>query len=193
MDDLISRQAAIDAMLGDKVQITNVIRAIGNERDFEVLNCTCDRHAEIIKALSAAPKDKSYELWKESFMEMKRRYDVLVERTKESVRQNQNADPGKMVGDCISRQAALDAIRAISDRGDSARANALGLAEHAVEALPPVQPAIIRCRDCKYSIDEYNDGDCYCKRPSRELVWIGKGWDFFCKAGAKREGEAYDQ
>lgn len=51
-------------------------------------------------------------------------------------------------------------------------------------------PAIIRCRDCKYSIDEYNDGDCYCKRPSRELVWIGKSWDFFCKAGAKREGEA---
>ena len=49
--DCISRQAAIDAMLGDKVQITNVIRAIGNERDFEVLNCTCDRHAEIIKAL----------------------------------------------------------------------------------------------------------------------------------------------
>ena len=51
MDELISRQAAIDAMLGDKVEITNVIRALGNERDFEVLNCTCDRHAEIIKAL----------------------------------------------------------------------------------------------------------------------------------------------
>ena len=104
--DVISRQDAIDAVLGDKVQITNVIRAIGNERDFEVLNCTCDRHAEIIKA------------------------------------------------------------------------------------LPTVQPTIIRCRDCKYSIDVYNDGDCYCKRPSRELVWIGKSWDFFCKAGDKREGEA---
>lgn len=52
------------------------------------------------------------------------------------------------------------------------------------------QPTIIRCRDCKYSIDEYNDGDCYCKRPSRELVWIGKSWDFFCKAGEKREGES---
>lgn len=51
------------------------------------------------------------------------------------------------------------------------------------------QQEIIRCRDCKYSVDEYNDGTCYCKRPSRELVWIGR-WDFFCKAGTKREGEA---
>lgn len=51
MDDVISRQAAIDAMLGDKVQITDTIRALGGERDFEVLNYTCDRHAEIIKDL----------------------------------------------------------------------------------------------------------------------------------------------
>ncbi len=51
MDELIWKQDAIDAMLGDKVEITNVIRAIGNVRDFEVLNTTCDRHAEIIKAL----------------------------------------------------------------------------------------------------------------------------------------------
>jgi hypothetical protein len=48
------------------------------------------------------------------------------------------------------------------------------------------QQEIIRCRDCKYSIDEYNDGDCYCKRPSRELVWIGKSWDFFCQAGRRK-------
>lgn len=54
MDELIWKQDAIDAMLGDKVEITNVIRAIGNVRDFEVLNTTCDRHAEIIKALPTA-------------------------------------------------------------------------------------------------------------------------------------------
>lgn len=51
MNDSISRQAAIDAMLDDKVQITDAIRAIGGERDFEVLNYTCDRHAQIVKDL----------------------------------------------------------------------------------------------------------------------------------------------
>lgn len=47
---------------------------------------------------------------------------------------------------------------------------------------PSAQPEIIWCKDCRYSIDEYGDGECYCKRPSRELVWIGKRWDFFCAA-----------
>ena len=55
--DLISRQASIEAMLGDKVQITDTLRALGSERDFEVLNCTCDRHAEIIKALPPVQPD----------------------------------------------------------------------------------------------------------------------------------------
>lgn len=53
---------------------------------------------------------------------------------------NETVSKMENVGDAISRQAALDAIRAISDHGDSARANALGLAEHAVENLPTVQP-----------------------------------------------------
>ena len=70
--------------------------------------------------------------------------------------------------DCISRQAALDAIRAISDHGDSARANALGLAEYAVEALPPVQPKHGKwlpdnrcgggywvCSSCKYPTEAF--------------------------------------
>lgn len=56
---LIDRQMAIGAMLGDKVQITDVIRAIGNERDFEVLNYTCDRHAEILKALPPVQLEQS--------------------------------------------------------------------------------------------------------------------------------------
>ncbi len=36
---------------------------------------------------------------------------------------------GKLNADCISRQAAIDAILAIKDYGNSDRANALGLAE----------------------------------------------------------------
>ena len=45
---------------------------------------------------------------------------------------------------------------------------------------------VIRCKDCKYSVDYYNDGECYCQRPGREMQWIGKKWDFFCAAGRKR-------
>ena len=52
--------------------------------------------------------------------------------------------------DLISRQAAIDAILAIKDYGNSDRANALGLAECAVTTLPSAQPEIIRCKDCKH-------------------------------------------
>lgn len=45
---------------------------------------------------------------------------------------------------------------------------------------------VVRCGDCRYSRDEYEDGDCYCKRPGRELQWIGRRWDFFCAAGRKK-------
>jgi hypothetical protein len=77
MEELIRKQDAIDAMLGDKVEITNVIRAIGNERDFEVLNCTCDRHAEIIKALP--PVQTDYTEMKQEFLRMASYIDVLLE------------------------------------------------------------------------------------------------------------------
>ena len=44
---------------------------------------------------------------------------------------------------------------------------------------------IIHCRNCKYSIDEYNDGDCYCKKPHKALEWIGD-WNFFCASAERR-------
>ena len=54
-----------------------------------------------------------------------------------------------------------------------------------IDAVP-----VIRCKDCRYSRDEYGDGDCYCKRSGRELQWIGRRWDFFCAAGRKKgDGE----
>ncbi len=42
--------------------------------------------------------------------------------------------------DLISRQAAIDAILAINDYGNSDRANALGLAEFSITTLPSAQP-----------------------------------------------------
>lgn len=46
---------------------------------------------------------------------------------------------------------------------------------------------VVRCKNCKYSVDYYNDGDCYCRRPGREMQWNGKKWDFFCKAGRRSD------
>ena len=101
MDELIWKQDAIDAMLGDKVQITNVIRAIGNERDFEVLNCTCDRHAEIIKALPPVQPEMTDEQFKDYCR--KRCLSVVtnefmyeVRKMVPSVQPNHNADASKM-------------------------------------------------------------------------------------------------
>lgn len=48
------------------------------------------------------------------------------------------------------------------------------------------QPEIIRCRDCRYSTDFYQDGCCYCKIPSEEMRYIGEGWDFYCADAERR-------
>lgn len=53
-NSLIKRQDAIDAILNDKVEITPLIKAIGNEYGFEVLNETCDRHAKMLRELPSA-------------------------------------------------------------------------------------------------------------------------------------------
>ena len=53
------------------------------------------------------------------------------------------------------------------------------------------QPEIIHCRDCRYSIDFYQDGCCYCKRPSKEMRYIEEGYGFYC-AGAERRTDEGD-
>ena len=63
-----------------------------------------------------------------------------------------------------------------------------------IEMIKDAQPIdaveVVRCKDCKYSVDFYNDGECYCQRPEREMQWISRRWDFFCAAGRKRgDGE----
>ena len=112
----------------------------------------------------------------------------------------------------VSKQDAIDAVRAISDHGDSARANALGMAEHAIEVLPTVQPTIMRsigelvgytdepCPNCgRLRVERYESGLEICEKCNwceqtksywLDRAWIGKSWDFFCKAGDKRRGEA---
>lgn len=58
-----------------------------------------------------------------------------------------------------------------------------------ISSQPSAQPEIVRCRDCKYSIDFYDDGECYCRRPNRELDWTGD-WNFYCGAAERRTDES---
>lgn len=50
-----------------------------------------------------------------------------------------------------------------------------------VDAVP-----VVRCKDCKYSVDHDNDGDYYCVNPKWGLSYFGSGGEFYC-AGAERK------
>lgn len=44
---------------------------------------------------------------------------------------------------------------------------------------------LIRCKDCKYSVDEYDDGECYCDY-EKDLQYI-KDWDHYCGRAERKE------
>lgn len=44
---------------------------------------------------------------------------------------------------------------------------------------------LITCKDCKYSVDEYDDGDCYCDY-EKDLRYI-KDWDHYCAWAERKE------
>ena len=59
--------------------------------------------------------------------------------------------------DCISRQAAIDALRTCYDTETITMDNGdeyinYGDAVGEIEQLPPIQPEIVRCKDCKHWI-----------------------------------------
>lgn len=55
MSDLIDRQAAIDAIITDKItgNALNIIIALGDGKQAETLNEACDRHAQLLNDLPA--------------------------------------------------------------------------------------------------------------------------------------------
>lgn len=65
MKDLISRQAAIEAIKEDKIDLTNpnivaVFKATGDFEKVETQIMTCDRHIEILKDL---PSERKHGKW----------------------------------------------------------------------------------------------------------------------------------
>lgn len=55
-------------------------------------------------------------------------------------------------------------------------------AEPTVDAVP-----VIRCKDCKYAIDEYGDGDCYCRNERSMLRYIGVDWNHYCAWAVRKD------
>ena len=104
-----------------------------------------------------------------------------------------SAQPETHTRDCISRQMAIDTVeesRRLNHHQDGKAALAH---EHEhrrflkiLMELPSAQPEIIQCKDCEHSIDFYGDGECYCRRPNRELDWIGD-WNFYCGCAERRK------
>lgn len=45
---------------------------------------------------------------------------------------------------------------------------------------------LIRCKDCRYSVDEYDDGECYCDY-DKNLTYIGKDWNHYCSWAERKE------
>lgn len=62
--------------------------------------------------------------------------------------------------------------------------------EMAIKTLE-AQPEIVRCTDCRHSVDYYHDGDCYCSNPEWGLMFFGGSWEFYC-AGAERRTDEGD-
>ena len=66
------------------------------------------------------------------------------------IQPNQNAELGKMVGDTISRQAALNMKFSEGYNNDGVVFVPLRDVTEWIKNLPSAQPEIIRCRDCEF-------------------------------------------
>ena len=77
--------------------------------------------------------------------------------------------------DCISRQAAIDALSTITMYKGSIP---FDTAVMRIKQLPPIQPEIVRCKDCKHFESEYGYCDYY--------QWNMTGGDF-CSKAERRE------
>lgn len=96
----------------------------------------------------------------------------------------------RTTGDLISRQDVIDALakgQAYYSPEDGAEI--FYEYNHAIKALknlPSAQTAIVRCKDCRHSVDYYHEGDCYCSNPKWGLMYFGGSWEFYCADAERR-------
>ena len=102
--------------------------------------------------------------------------------------------------DTISRQAAIDAMAELQGRAyTKAELKGISKAWKRIKQLPPAQPEIIHCRDCKhrpvtteegvfygFSV-EFPDEKCPCCCEDGFYSWYQDD-DFYCGYAERREG-----
>ena len=87
--------------------------------------------------------------------------------------------PDTNVGDTISRQAAIDTIKALWNDAPSAQhVSAMFDCEDAIRVLPSAQPGIIHCKDCIWHNKDINQ----CDRQVCAVMYA----DDFCSYGERR-------
>jgi len=109
----------------------------------------------------------------------KRMYDLAIEALEAYV-------PDTNVGDMISRQAAIEALRTCYDTEAITYTNGNEYIDYdqaldLINTLPPVQPEIIRCRDCYWWTKQPNSLQGRCA-----LSGTYPTGAFFCGNARKR-------
>jgi hypothetical protein len=93
------------------------------------------------------------------------------------------------MGDLIDRQAAIDAIDEISREVDDGDGFDYEKWREYFCELPPAEPKIIRCKDCKYWVPGYiTDKDDFI--PPKCGEWqqmVGHSSDDYCSLAERRE------
>lgn len=156
MTDLISRQAAIEA-----------------------LDALCDRECEYSKKQRSVMCGACH---------LGSAFDVIEQLPSAQPTQSNAVQHVESVGDCISRQAAIDVFKRELTTGESKREYvttccAIGYEgiKRILESIPSALPEIIRCKDCRHR--DVENGFCE-----------GRGWpmqlvpdDGFCDKGERSE------
>ena len=81
--------------------------------------------------------------------------------------------------DTISRQAAIDEVKDWIKSKEFRCSNATYYIKKRINALPPAQPEIIRCKDCKHNVSSHK-----CLHP--ESFFLVPSDDFYCGFAERR-------
>lgn len=156
MSDLIERQAAIDALDGE-IQITG------------------RKNAEAVKGYVRLVKDRLE--WLPSAEP-----EIIACGNGELVQENNELVQAGS-SDLISRQAAIDLIEDIETKRLKGEVGLMyAPAIKGLRNLPPAQPEITHCKNCKHHQDE-EPGMVYC--PGVIGGWVGEDWH--CADGERKE------
>ena len=178
MDDLISRQAAIDALNGIINRFEQILRDIRESKGDDSVCGMCEYDGAFVgqsgdwcNECPGFEKDDCFRLSDEC----RKRWLESVELPAAQPEKRTNKRTKTRACDLISRQAAISHVDDVPYIKDHPNVGLLWKAW--IESLPSAQPDIIRCPDCYY-----NDGTAYCELHFRDV----KAKDF-CSWAERRE------